>query len=54
MLRTSMKSFVLWGRPAGGDINATLKDFRATQFGSDVFTETYAPRWMWDGNYDVS
>lgn len=49
-----MKSFVLWGRPAGGDINATLKDFRATQFGSDVFTETYAPRWMWDGNYDVS
>jgi hypothetical protein len=37
----------------GGDINATLKDMRVTQFGNDVFTGTYAPLWMWDGKYDV-
>ena len=45
-LRTSLKRFILWGRPLGGDINAALKDFRATQFGNDVFTGTYAPMWM--------
>ena len=53
VFRGSLKRFVLWGRPLGGDINATLKDFRATQFGNDVFTGTYAPMWMWDGKYDV-
>ena len=30
VFRASLKSFVLWGRPPGGDINAVLKDFRAT------------------------
>ena len=50
--RSSLKSFILWGRPPGGDINATLKDFRATQFGNDVYTGVYAPMWMWDGKYD--
>ena len=54
VLRASMKSFILWGRPPGGDINATLKDFRATQFGNDIYTGTYAPMWMWDGKYDVA
>ena len=53
VLRSSMKPYILWGRPLGGDINATLKEFRATQFGNDVFTGTYAPMWMWDGKYDV-
>ena len=53
VFRSSLKPFVLWGRPPGGDINATLKDFRATQFGKDVFTGTYAPMLMWDGKYDV-
>jgi hypothetical protein len=53
VFRSSLKPFVLWGRPLGGDINATLKDFRATQFGNDVFTGTYAPMWMWDGKFDV-
>lgn len=51
--RSNLKSYILWGRPPGGDINATLKDFRATQFGNDVFTGVYAPLWMWDGKYDV-
>lgn len=51
--RSSLKSFILWGRPPGGDMNATLKEFRATQFGNDVFTGVYAPMWMWDGNYEV-
>ena len=54
VLRASMKSFILWGRPPGGDINATLKEFRATQFGNDIYTGTYAPMWMWDGKYDVA
>ena len=53
VFRSSLKPFILWGRPLGGDINATLKEFRATQFGNDVFTGTYAPMWMWDGKYDV-
>ncbi len=53
-LRSNLKSYVLWGRPPGGDIDATLKDFRATQFGNDVFTGSYAPMWMWDGKYDVT
>ena len=52
-LRGSLKRFILWGRPLGGDINAPLKDLRATQFGNDVFTGTYAPMWMWDGKYEV-
>jgi hypothetical protein len=53
VFRNSLKRFILWGRPLGGDINATLKDFRATQFGNDVYTGTYAPMWMWDGKYEV-
>ena len=53
VFRSSLKPYILWGRPLGGDINATLKDFRATQFGNDVFTGTYAPMWMWDGKYNV-
>ena len=53
-LRANMKSFILWGRPPGGDINATLKDFRATQFGNDIYTGTYAPMWMWDGKYEFA
>ena len=53
LFRSSLKSYVLWGRPPNGDIDATLKDFRATQFGNDVFTGVYAPMWMWDGKYDV-
>lgn len=52
-IRSNLKRFVLWGRPLGGDINASLKDFRATQFGNDVFVGTYVPLWMWDGFYDV-
>jgi hypothetical protein len=53
VFRTSLKNFVLWGRPPGGDINSPLKEFRATQFGTEVFSGTYAPMWMWDGKYDV-
>lgn len=53
VLRSNLKSHILWGRPPGGDINATLKDFRTTQFGSDVFSGVYAPLWMWDGKYEV-
>lgn len=53
VFRSSLKSYILWGRPPGGNIDAALKDFRATQFGNDVFTGTYAPMWMWDGSYDV-
>ena len=51
--RAGLKSFILWGRPPGGDMNATLKEFRTTQFGNDVFTGVYAPMWMWDGKYEV-
>ena len=53
-LRATLKNYILWGRPPGGDINATLKDFRATQFGNDVYTGSYAPMWMWDGKYEVA
>ena len=53
LFRSSLKRYILWGRPLGGDINATLKDLRVTQFGNDVFTGTYAPMWMWNGKFDV-
>lgn len=53
VFRANLKNFVLWGRPPGDDIKAPLKEFRATQFGNDVFTGTYAPMWMWDGKYEV-
>ena len=53
VLRASLKSFILWGRPPGGNINAALRDFRATHFGNDVFVGTYAPLWMWDGTYKI-
>jgi len=52
--RASLKSYILWGRPPNGDVNSTLKDFRATQFGNDVFTGVYAPMWMWDGKYEFA
>lgn len=51
--RSNMKSFVLWGRPLGGNIDAGMKEFRATQFGPEVFSGTYLPMWMWDGTYEV-
>ena len=47
VFRTCLKSFILWGHPSGGDMNATLKEFRTTQFGNDVFTGVYALIWMW-------
>lgn len=53
VFRSSLKSFVLWGRPPGGDIDASLKDFRATQFGTEVMAAMYAPVWMWDGKYTL-
>ena len=52
VFRTSLKSFVLWGRPPNGDVNASLKDFRSTQFGPEVFAAMYVPTWMWDGKYE--
>lgn len=52
VVRSSLKSFVLWGRPPGGDINASLKDFRSTQFGPEVLSAMYLPIWMWDGSYE--
>ena len=52
VFHSSLKNFVLWGRPPDGDINASLKDFRSTQFGPEVFTAMYVPTWMWDGKYE--
>ena len=51
--RSALKNVVLWGRAPGGNINSKLSDFRATQFGPDVFTGAYAPMWMVRGDYEL-
>lgn len=51
-LRASLKSFVLWGRPPAGNLDAPLKDFKSTQFGPDVFSGTYMPMWMFTGEFE--
>lgn len=51
VFRNSLKSFVLWGRPPAGGIDASLKDFRSTQFAPEVLAGMYIPSWMWDGKY---
>jgi hypothetical protein len=52
VLKNSLKNFVLWGRAPGQNINASLKDFRATQFGHEVFTGGYAPMWMVSDSFE--
>jgi hypothetical protein len=51
LFRRSLKSYILWGRPPA-DANAALKDYKATQFGNDVFVGGYAPMWMFPGAYE--
>lgn len=51
-LRSNLTSFVLWGRirnPA-----TTLKDSHLTQFGPNVFTSSYVPLFMFNGDYTVA
>jgi hypothetical protein len=53
LFRRSLSPFILWGRAPGGNINASLEDFRATQFGPEVFSGTYAPMWMFNGKMEI-
>lgn len=53
LFRRSLKLFVLWGRAPNGNIDAPLGDFRATQFGPEVFAGVYAPMWMFNGRFDL-
>lgn len=53
LFKRSLKNFVLWGRPPEGNINASLKEFKATQFGPDVYSGTYAPMWMFTSDFDL-
>jgi hypothetical protein len=53
LFRRSLSPFVLWGRAPGGNINASLEDFRATQFGPEVYSGTYAPMWMFNGKFEI-
>jgi hypothetical protein len=50
--RSNMNNYLLWGRPPEGNINASLKEFKTTQFGPEVFTATYLPMWMFTGAYE--
>ncbi len=52
VMKSSLKNFVLWGRAPGHNIDANLKDYRATQFGHEVFTGSYLPMWMVPGDFD--
>ncbi|MBL8519810.1 MAG: hypothetical protein JNK75_03980 [Betaproteobacteria bacterium] len=51
-LRRHLPAFVLWGRMR--DAALPLKDTHLTQFGPDVFSATYLPLFMFDGNYTVA
>lgn len=51
-LRQNLVDYVLWGRQR--DPNPKLADTNLTQFGRDVFTNTYVSLFMFNGKYKVS
>jgi hypothetical protein len=50
-LRKHLPEFVLWGRMRVPD--PVLKESTLTQFGPDVFSGTYAPLFMFNGQYKI-
>jgi hypothetical protein len=52
-LRSSLSSYVLWGRVKDRDLSVRLKDTNLTQFAPDVLTGMYVPLFMFNGKHEV-
>jgi hypothetical protein len=53
VLRSSLSSYVLWGRVKDRDLSAPIKETNLTQFAPDVLTGMYIPLFMFNGKHEV-